>query len=145
MWQGNVLFTKIFIIICQKDQFTQYHYLEYFPIIIWSILCLRRFQMIYLSLSVYACICHNFWTNKVTCSNVLVLTGFLHQLRVKQINKRQTCCVANAVANGYIDQKVFDLGSSDQAIQSHHRYRSRIVQKERFASLIYFWFDQVTN
>ena len=94
--------------------------------------------------AVYSKLCHILWKDKELYRNVILLMGGFHQLRVRQklLFKRHNC-------RGYrqwcVDAGIIASGSSDQAFEGRHYYRSMRIHKECFDALVQFKVGIVTE
>ena len=93
---------------------------------------------------VYAKLCDILWKDRQLYSQIILLMGGFHELRVMQrlIYKRHDC-------KGYKqwckDANTIARGSADQAFEGRHYFRSMRVHKECFDALVQFRIDKIYN
>ena len=94
--------------------------------------------------AVYSKLCHILWKNTELYKDVILLMGGFHQLRVMQkiIYKKYHC---RDMRQWCVDAGTIAKGSSEQAFEGRHYYRSMRVHKECFDALVQYRIEKITN
>ena len=84
---------------------------------------------------VYARVLHLVWKHKDEYANIIPLMAGFHQLRVfqKLLFKRHHC---KGYRDWFVDAGIIAGGSTNQAIEGRHYFRSMRLHKEGFCALV---------